>query len=183
MPTLGEASRLLRISRHTLDKWIKRLAITPTRHPFDYRHFTITDADLQRIAEARAQLPQLPGAIISIASKPAFDRRQSGEKRYRDTSPARSGDVLPLPDGMMGKQETAIRHGIPPTTLLRWCREGLVETDGESYGGARGQFAVKHPVTRRGLAQLYALAHQRPDFTPCSECPHDAPDATPEAAR
>lgn len=57
MPTLGEACTQLRVSRRTLDKWLKRLEIEPQKHPRDWRYFTITDDQVQQIREARAEMP------------------------------------------------------------------------------------------------------------------------------
>ncbi len=57
MPTLGEACQMLRVSRRTLDKWLERLKIEPTRHEYDLRFWTISAEDVQRIREERAKMP------------------------------------------------------------------------------------------------------------------------------
>lgn len=177
--TLGEACQSLRVSRRTLDKWLQRLGIEPTRHAWDYRFYEITADELEQIADARKKLP-VAGSFAHMSdirptSSPlAFDRQQSEKQTMRDPRPARLTDALPLPDGMMARSEVAARHGIAETTLRRWCDAGRIETDGGSYGGEHGQFSIHKPVTRRGLAQFYALAHRRADFRPCESCPHGA---------
>lgn len=191
--TLGEAARLLRVSRHTLDKWLERLGIEPTRHEYDYRFFTISAEQLQAIRDARAKMPvaDISDNIPSYSTL-AFDRRESGEVVARDASPGvaatprqrplqrhalrTSGEGI-VPPGMMSRTEVATLHNFPASTLRRWCDSGVIETDSGVYGGEHGQFQAARPVTARGLRQFYALAHQRPDFTPCPQCPHsELPD-------
>ena len=187
MPTLGEACQQLRIGRVTLAKWIKRLGIATTRHEWDYRFEVIAPEDVERIADARRKLPSAQrGVAIPSYSSLAFDRRQSdgavGSEASSSVMPTprqrplqrhalrASGDGLP--DGMMSRTDVATLHTFPASTLRRWCDEGRIETDSGTYGGAHGQFQAARPVTARGLAQFWRLAHQRSDFTPCLDCPH-----------
>lgn len=58
MTILGDAAKSLGISRTTLKKWCERLGIEPLRHEWDRRFYTITDEELQKIREARAQMPK-----------------------------------------------------------------------------------------------------------------------------
>ena len=187
MPTLGEACQQLRIGRVTLAKWIKRLGIATTRHEWDYRFEVIAPEDVERIADARRKLPSAQrGVAIPSYSSLAFDRRQSdgavGSEASSSVMPTprqrplqrhalrASGDGLP--DGMMSRTDVATAHTFPASTLRRWCDEGRIETDAGVYGGAHGQFQAARPVTARGLAQFWRLAHQRSDFTTCPDCPH-----------
>ena len=187
MPTLGEACQQLRIGRVTLAKWIKRLGIATTRHEWDYRFEVIAPEDVERIADARRKLPSAQrGVAIPSYSSLAFDRRQSdgavGSEASSSVMPTprqrplqrhalrASGDGLP--DGMMSRTDVATLHTFPASTLRRWCDEGRIETDSGTYGGAHGQFQAARPVTARGLAQFWRLAHQRSDFTACPDCPH-----------
>ena len=187
MPTLGEACQQLRIGRVTLAKWIKRLGIETTRHEWDYRFEVIAPEDVERIADARRKLPSAQrGVAIPSYSSLAFDRRQSdgavGSEASSSVMPTprqrplqrhalrASGDGLP--DGMMSRTDVATLHTFPASTLRRWCDEGRIETDAGVYGGAHGQFQAARPVTARGLAQFWRLAHQRSDFTTCPDCPH-----------
>lgn len=187
MPTLGEACQQLRIGRVTLAKWIKRLGIETTRHEWDYRFEVIAPEDVERIADARRKLPSAQrGVAIPSYSSLAFDRRQSdgavGSEASSSVMPTprqrplqrhalrASGDGLP--DGMMSRTDVATAHTFPASTLRRWCDEGRIETDAGVYGGAHGQFQAARPVTARGLAQFWRLAHQRSDFTTCPDCPH-----------
>ena len=187
MPTLGEACQQLRIGRVTLAKWIKRLGIATTRHEWDYRFEVIAPEDVERIADARRKLPSAQrGVAIPSYSSLAFDRRQSdgavGSEASSSVMPTprqrplqrhalrASGDGLP--DGMMSRTDVATLHTFPASTLRRWCDEGRIETDSGTYGGAHGQFQAARPVTARGLAQFWRLAHQRSDFTTCPDCPH-----------
>ena len=193
MPTLGEACQQLRIGRVTLAKWIKRLDIATTRHEWDYRYEVIAPEDVERIAEARRKLPtaQRP-TIIPSYSALAFDRRQSEQGVSSEASPDRApvsrqrplqrGPSGALPDGMMSKEDASRLHGVPTSTLRRWCRDGRIETRQGTYAGEHGQYGIVDPLTRRGLAQFYALASGRPDFTPCAQCPHDSGGDAPEAA-
>lgn len=197
MPTLDEACRTLRLSRKTLRKWLDRLSIEPQQHPYDQRFYTITDEDLQRVKDARAQMPgarQTPTytpAYIPSESYKAL-RAKSDEETVRDVSPSvvslprraplQRESFMELPDGMMGKQDAALRHGLPLTTLRRWVQEGKIETARGEYGGMHGQFLVRDPLTRRGLAQLYHLASRRPDFRRCADCPHDAEAGAPDVS-
>ena len=187
MPTLGESCQQLCIGRVSLAKWIKRLGIATTRHEWDYRFEVIAPEDVERIADARRKLPSAQrGVAIPSYSSLAFDRRQSdgavGSEASSSVMPTprqrplqrhalrASGDGLP--DGMMSRTDVATAHTFPASTLRRWCDEGRIETDAGVYGGAHGQFQAARPVTARGLAQFWRLAHQRSDFTTCPDCPH-----------
>ena len=183
MPTLGEACQQLRIGRVTLAKWIKRLGIATTRHEWDYRFEVIAPEDVERIADARRKLPSAQrGVAIPSYSSLAFDRRQSGAGTASEASPVgtptprrpplQRGPSGVLPDGMLSRTDVATLHTFPASTLRRWCDEGRIETDSGTYGGAHGQFQAARPVTARGLAQFWRLAHQRSDFTACPDCPH-----------
>lgn len=186
MPTLDEACRTLRVSRHTLRKWMKRLGITPERHPRDYRYWLLTSEQVETIRAARAEMP---GAIISIASKPAFDRSPTAETgvgvhvpMFTPTPrprPLQRDTFTTLPDGMLSRTDAASLHNVPMTTLRRWCDAGLVETASATYGGEHGQFSIARPLTRQGLRQFWHLAHGRSDFTPCRDCPHTPPEDAP----
>lgn len=184
MPTLGEACQQLRIGRVTLEKWIKRLGIETTRHEWDYRYQVIAPEDVERIAEARRKLPgrSITGAFIPSSSKSDDRRSPTAETgagvhapmftplpRQR---PLQRDSFTALPDGMMSRSDAAEAHNVPLTTLRRWCDEGRVETHTGIYGGEHGRRPVIDPITRRGLAQFYALASSRAGFTPCSSCPH-----------
>lgn len=189
--TLGDAARALRVSRHTLDKWLDRLHITPERHPQDYRFYTISADELQTIRDERAKMPGSRPTTIPSYSSLAFDRRQSERETVSDAPPtvtpmsrqramrrvASSG----LPDGMMSRSDVADLHNFPASTLRRWCDEGRIETDGGVYGGEHGQFQAARPVTSRGLRQFYALARSRTDFRACPSCPHDEEEARDES--
>lgn len=197
MPTLGEACQTLRIGRVTLAKWIERLGIETTRHEWDWRFTVIAPEDVERIAEARRKVPgrSVTGVSIPSYSSLAFDRRSG----IGDTPNTASPTVTPvprqravelatlrasgegLPDGMMSKEDASRFHGVPTTTLRRWCREGRIETTPGRYGGEHGHYGVVDPLTRRGHAQLHALASHRADFRRCADCPHaELEEETPE---
>ncbi|MBF6592058.1 MAG: hypothetical protein IVW57_16235 [Ktedonobacterales bacterium] len=57
MPTLGAACAALRLSRRTLAKWCSRLDIVPTPHGYDRRYRLLSDEEVRRVADARAQMP------------------------------------------------------------------------------------------------------------------------------
>ena len=84
---------------------------------------------------------------------------------------------------MMAKEDASRLHGVPTSTLRRWCQEGRIETHEATYAGEHGRYGIVNPITARGLAQFYALASGRSDFTPCAQCPHDSGEEseTPEA--
>ena len=177
MPTLTEAAQLLHISEKTLRKWMRRLELEPARHPYDLRYFTLTDEQVEAIRDARAQMP---GAAQQAIMPPARLRAKSGRSTPLADSFSIPAGERPLdlavsasdrlPDGMLDVTTASRRHNVPRTTLAAWCQQGLIETSGETY--RRGRVKVVHPLTRKGLAQLYRLASPHGDFTPCSECPH-----------
>ena len=182
MPTLGEACQQLGITRRTLDKWLTRLDIEPERHPQDWRYRTLTDEQIQRIADERALMPGLPASGQNAAvtrSQPNLTA-QGGRadtfpiRRPHGTPVKASGATRPLPDGWMNKKEAAVLHGIPRATIDDWCKAGKVETDPGTYGGVHGHWPIVQPITQRGLAQFYRLASPRSDFRRCDLCPHTA---------
>ena len=189
MPYLDVAARQLGVSEKTLRKWLRQVEppIEPTPHQRDRRYHVISDAEVERVRQALAERPGVQrGVAIPSYSSLAFDRRQSdgavGSEASSSVMPTprqrplqrhalrASGDGLP--DGMMSRTDVATLHTFPASTLRRWCDEGRIETDSGTYGGAHGQFQAARPVTARGLAQFWRLAHQRSDFTTCPDCPH-----------
>ena len=190
MHTIGEAAQLLGIGRVTLEKWCKRLHITPERHPQDWRYRVLSDEQVQAVRDARAQMPGkstvTPYAPVA-RSQPNLSEQGAMSSRLPIVTPRPSAGRRSapyagyvLPDGMMSRTDVATAHNFPASTLRRWCDEGRIETDGGTYGGEHGQFQAARPVTARGLAQFYALASGRSDFRRCPDCPHSAPQ-TPEA--
>lgn len=193
MPYLDEAARQLGISEKTLRRWLRLVEppITPTPHKWDRRYQVITDSDVEVIRRARSELPgslhNIPKRDISSYNSLAVDRlsNASGSERMpRPSTPPQSLTPRPrpqqsrassdgtLPDGMMSRTDAADRHGIPRSTLRRWCLEGRVTTSSERYGGDHGQFETAQPITQKGLAELYQLASHRADFRRCDDCPH-----------
>lgn len=177
MPTIGEACQRLGIGRVTLEKWMDRLHIVPEKHPQDWRYRVLTDEQVQRIADERAKMPGHINKHLYVAL-----RSPSAGSMARDASltlaplprqrPLQRDSFTALPDGMMSRSDAAEAHNVPLTTLRRWCDEGRVETHTGIYGGEHGRRPVIDPITRRGLAQFYALASSRADFTRCPQCPH-----------
>ena len=200
MTTLIEACQLLGVSRATLVKWCRRLEITPTRHAFDYRFYVLSAEEIERIREARAQMPAVNAALRSPQPNPtaqpgrddrspifapetaeqplsaSFSRGMTASRVRTHTPPDESPTSGLLNDGLMSRTDAADRHGIPRSTLRRWCEEGRIETSPASYGGAHGTFVVRQPLTQKGLTQLvaYARVHQPHNFHTCDLCPHTA---------
>ena len=184
MPHLDVAARHLGVSEKTLRKWLRQVEppIEPTPHKRDRRYHVISDAEVERLRQALAERPGVHtppvrtdahqtryGANLGEQpSKPSQLPLAPVRPRQRAVSASSSG----LPDGMLSRTDVATLHTFPASTLRRWCDEGRIETDSGTYGGAHGQFQAARPVTARGLAQFWRLAHQRSDFTPCLDCPH-----------
>lgn len=182
MLTLDQAARQLGISEKTLRRWLALIdpPITPTTHRYDRRYRMLSEDDVARIRAERDTLPEKNASRTPISRPQAHQTGAtpldvSGQGPMPARLPVAAPTRTNLPTGMMGRQEAALTHGIPLTTLRRWCDEGRIETDSGAYGGERGRYAVKMPLTVRGLAQFYALASHRTDFTPCPDCPHSAP--------
>lgn len=156
MPTITEAARLLRVSEKTLRKWIAILndkagpehEIRPVQHPYDRRFWTITAEEVQRIAEARAQMPSSPGVPgyghaglpMTLAPKRAIVREvpapvqaHAGAEEGADLPaiPAIPDHYLAQPslpiapvDGAFPTRMHASRwleeHGLPSSTARHW---------------------------------------------------------------
>lgn len=176
MPTLNDAARQLAISEKTLRKWMKRLEMKPARHDYDWRFYVLSDEQVQQIKDARAQMPGnahplsgLSGSVIPSAMAfpiPAAPRRSYSPRPAQVTQGA-------LPDGLTSRSDAAAAHGVPMTTVRRWCEDGRIECDGGVYALDHGRFSIAQPITRRGMRQLYEMASQRPGFITCEQCPHD----------
>ena len=121
--TLGEARRVLRLSYKTLDKWLKRLHITPERHEYDWRFYTITAEEMERIAEVRGQMPGRlpPRTAYTRRSASALDgrRSKSGETTYTDTSESALGGTSLASDATAGAQGTFASYA----EAARWVVE------------------------------------------------------------
>lgn len=186
MPYLDEAARQLGISEKTLRRWLRIVEppITPTRHRYDRRYQLISEEDVEVIRVARSEKPGVTGVtqapMLSVRSpQPNLagvalaDRESPQPPRQRPSAGALSASFF-LPDGLVSRSELASQHGVPLTTMRRWCDEGHIETDSGVYAGASGRFSIAHPVTRHGQHQFYVLASARRDFVACSLCPHQA---------
>lgn len=192
MTTLREAAQRLGVSMTTLEKWCKRLGIEPKRHPQDWRFRVLSDEQIEQIRQERALMPA-PQAVISSYNSLAFDRRSAAsgnegiandataplspaprlrqpQRRASSRAPSAEG----LPAGMMSKKDAARLHGIARSTIENWCQAGKVDTSPETFQPPHGHWPIVRPLTRRGLAQFYALAKGHADFTACPDCPHEA---------
>ncbi|HEU5374962.1 MAG TPA: MerR family transcriptional regulator [Ktedonobacteraceae bacterium] len=67
MPYISEAARELGITDKTLRKWMRLLtpSITATKHHYDPRYHIISAEDVERIRQARAELPGQPSPVSS----------------------------------------------------------------------------------------------------------------------
>lgn len=135
MPTLGEVCYQLHVSRRTLDKWLTRCNITPERHPADYRFYTISDEDIEKIRQTRAQMPGMVAQrprLVEYTSPDALRRPTEGTGDGRDTlSPAgwpSYGHYRPSQEHSSGRlsasQEALAAHSLPEGWVARssWCR-------------------------------------------------------------
>lgn len=202
MPTLGEACRLLRISRKTLEKWLVRLAIEPQRHPFDLRFQTISADEIERIREARAQMPGLeqyqgygfspahPGAgrpAIRTASALDGRRRESDKTTYTDTSAGALGGTSLASDALANIFPThaeacrwLLLHGIASVSTPKTWR-GWREVELTPRGVLMLALTVKRPGNHRQVwelrqcAQAECVCHELLPGAP-TDAPTDAPD-------
>lgn len=142
MPTMGEAARLLGIGRVTLEKWCKRLDLTPERHPYDYRYFTLTEEQVDAIRAARRQMPSasstwrepppMPPLYPSLSARSAL-RAKSERGGYSGTGGGGAGGVTDSVDGEARpsghgahspQQETLRAHPLPAgwMAVSTFCR-------------------------------------------------------------
>ncbi len=166
--TLGEACRTLQISRKTLDKWLARLKIEPTRHAWDFRYYVIGDEDVAKIADARSQMPAL--ARMAQPRQPA--RRISDLSHMPDPSESprsASGDPLPpatprRPDASATRPLSALRVGTSrqgadgsKAEVCRWLADG----HGVLLNTARHWSSHDGMPTEKRSAFAWALAKER----------------------
>ena len=57
MITLGQACDELGIGYRTLEKFMRRLGITPARHPIDYRFYTLSHEQVEQLRDVLSQRP------------------------------------------------------------------------------------------------------------------------------
>jgi transposase-like protein len=198
---MREAAKNLGISRTSLEKWIRRIneteekkppeqrkRIEPQRHEWDWRFYTITDEDVERIRQARSQMPERVArphtSVIPSYSSLAFDRRSAASddmlvpyepivprlptprprppriasSESRSTRHGSGEASGALPDGMMSIAEAERLHGIPASNIRHWTNQGIIEADPGSYENVNGRFPINRPITRKGMAQFYAKA-------------------------
>jgi hypothetical protein len=158
MPTLGEAARQLRVSRRTLDKWLKRCEIEPSHHSADFRYWEITDEDVRTIMELRATMPGKHAlgvpqiADISPESlrggsgrlvPPLFSSYVEVPPRQRDATHTR-----PLPPPRE-------RHygGVTKSDIARWLADG----HGVTFGTYR---LLDLPLDKKAAFE-FAVEHER----------------------
>jgi transposase-like protein len=216
---MREAAKSLGISRTSLEKWIRRIneteekkppeqrkRIEPQRHEWDWRFYTITDEDVERIRQTRSQMPERVArprtSVIPSYSSLAFDRRSIANddvlvpyepivprlptprpRPPRIAVPKVKSEGEGLPDGMMAVEKAARDHGLSPSTVRNWAKAGELETFVEDFGRVNGQFGPNQPLTPRGIRQMCERAQADPrhrvKFRACALCPHDG---KPESA-
>jgi len=150
MDTLGQVCRELRISRKTLKKWLDRLKIEPTKHPRDWRHFTLTSEQVEAIRAARAEMPG------STSTRPPPLRTIGG-----------------LPDGLTSWRSFAKAHGVPEMTV-----QNAIASDRLAVVRGRwkvGRVYVESALDEQGRSRFHELWGRRPGFIRCVHCPHAMP--------
>jgi hypothetical protein len=142
VPTLGEACQILRVSRATLEKWMLKLGIVPSRHEWDLRYFTISAEDVEAIRAARSHMP---GAISRPQPRQHVPRAQ---KVARQPPPS----LLPA-DGLLSASFSS------KTEAARW-----LATHGVSVNTARGWDGWDEVLLEGRSVLLFALTHDTGDF-------------------
>jgi hypothetical protein len=106
---------------------MKRLGITPTRHPADWRFYVLTDEQLEQIRAARAEMP-VASARPRYTRQPAhptpadvrMDTPLSSQRplsaTYKDPLVYSASPVV-LSDGSIRLVDMSRLHGVPDGTL------------------------------------------------------------------
>lgn len=167
MPILRDACTELHIGRTTLEKWCKRLAITPTRHPRDYRFWVISDEELEAIREARAEMP---APFASGAHTTSTTHRPLATERIQTSTPqAHRSDLAlsamyksnpgadDLPEGWVSWRSFAQAHGVPASTVQKAIDVGrLTVTRGRWKVGQSWCLGALDPEQQQQFVQLWS---------------------------
>jgi len=122
----------------------------------------------QRIAEIEAQYQQRIAELESQLAQ--YQQSQTGQPAKKTTGKKRRTSIKKLPATLVARRAFAELHHVPDTVVATACKSG-------SIAAVQGKWLYQRRVIyqafgERGKHDFYQRYHQRPDFTPCEECPH-----------
>jgi hypothetical protein len=159
MPTLRDVCRDLGVSYHTLKKWLGKLDLTATKHPYDDRYYVLDDEAVERLRAARAQRP---GALSMVPAPPPALPRPAF---LTDTLPA---DWLPF-------SRWCATHNVNPLSARRATQDGFLPapyTRARGAGWRSGQQEVlsAYDAEQHRAASAYAAVRWLARFHACPAC-------------
>ena len=185
---LRDACGELQISYHTLEKYMRRLSITPSRHPIDLRFYVLDDEQLDKL---RAYMAQKPGAMNGAARMPrrqdaallsvaAPVRVEPSESALRASQGSTHGSILNLellPDDWIAFHTRFCRdHGeLDPRSFARYDFPAPHESAvGWRSRGKHPQRILKAYDLEQHIAASQLAARRWPHkFKACDAClPH-----------
>jgi hypothetical protein len=176
MITLRSACRDLGISYHTLEKWMKRLEITPATHSRDFRFRVLQDEQLAEIRSARAEMPRMEMGVRVRAQEGdgARPRPRRSPRRVAASSDSTLSDDLvqsPLPDGLVSLESFTRLHHVAKPTAMKGVTSGRLRIVSGGEWMKRGG-RIRYALDAAGRRQFYALWAGLSGFHACADCPH-----------
>jgi hypothetical protein len=167
--TLRDVCDELNVTRKTLAKWLARLDLTPERHAYDYRYFTLTAEQVETIRSARASMPDAasaPPARVKVAP------RVRTAIKTADGAVGASGMDESLSPGLVSLESFALAHGVARQTAIKGIQSGrLITASGGPWKNGRAW--VTYALDADGRRQFYTLWASLPSFHRCEACPHE----------
>jgi hypothetical protein len=168
MRTLRDVCRDLDVTYKTLDKWMKRLDITPERHPRDYRFWCLDDEQVEEIRRARSEMP---GGAPARINPPRRLNTKTPQAQQSDLALSASLVYGGLPDGLVSLESFAREHHIARQTAMKGVSSGRLAVITGEWTVYRGH--AKYALDAAGRAQFVRLWGDRPGWHPCPHCPHE----------
>lgn len=166
MVTLGDACTQLGVTRRTLDKWLRRFNVTPTKHEHDTRFHLIPEEVIDQIREARAQMPPTHSKPVSrftplldpLPSIPATPRPVQRVVASSSTGGHSPGHHDPLPEGWVAAINWLDRElGVAQTTARRYLDTNQIphHTGEWDSGNASKPFLYALDLEQQEEARLF----------------------------
>jgi hypothetical protein len=174
-----ERSRLLDLERQIQElrerldvptDTLPRSRVKPLAARRDTGSATADNSDSHVSARASAE-PEASAWTLGAAPMAPRDPSQATTRRINTTSR--------LPEGYVSWRQFANQHGIPESTIAHAIARGRLRV----IKGMWKAPDINHPITavlnQEGQRRFYQLYGSRPDFRPCTDCPHHP---TPDVA-
>lgn len=128
-------------------------------------------AEDQRIAELETHYQQRIAELEAQLALYKQQRQPTGQPTKKTVGKKKKPVIKSLPSHLAARRAFADLHHVPDSIVATACKNGdIAAVQGKWLYHQR---VVYQALGERGKYDFYQRYHERPDFTPCEQCPHD----------